>query len=369
MAKAVLKLFIVLLLLCDVNGQTKRENIDRTKTLAQTTLLNLKVDFVDATLASFSYELDSKVYALFISNSSKAERRVFISENNVINPDDTLIYPQLKQIGNVGRLVTSSFATEKGRFTLDGLPSQQDYFLHFFKKNTKDKDTLEYVKTFSFNTIAQKPKRQAIQVAFQDITDTSFLVTWINGDGERRIVVVAPGEEIDQPVNGKTYGWSSTYGEERARIGNGFVVYEGNDLRPKVKVTNLKPATKYIIGVYEFNGEGKYRNYLTSTSTNNPRIRTTRLSPPKNIEIETLSTDVCVFRWKKVAGANTYILDLAKDKDFRELVEPYVNLDIGDIGEFELSELKPKTSYFIRLKAKGDLGESEFSIPFEFKTK
>ncbi len=359
-------IFILIFVVIFVNNLNSQTKSPKGATKAEMGFIEKVI--VEENFASLFYSFDSNYYAMFISDISKPDARITIKERIVLN-NDTMTFPALRPRDKVGRLVCTSFESKHGTFAFDGLLSQKDYYLHLYKPISESNDTFKLVKTFAFNTIAKKPKFSANQISFEDVTDTSFVILFVNGDGEGRIVVVATTEQLPTPENGKDYKPSSIFGKEFSRIGKGFVVYDGNEQRPKVRITNLSPGKRYVVGVFEYNGSGKYRNYLLIPSSTNPRKRATLLSTPKILGVENVTTEGCNFQWKKVEGASTYIIDVALDKDFKELVEPYINLDVGGIGEFELSDLKPKTKYYIRLKAKGEAGESQFSPPFEFKTK
>ncbi|MGC9077126.1 MAG: fibronectin type III domain-containing protein [Candidatus Kapaibacteriota bacterium] len=324
-----------------------------------------KIESVAETSVFISFKADTTNYALFLSTSgeclTKGELLTFKNELGA----DTIDYPLLKLYPRIGKFIASSVPKE-GKICIKNLATRNDYWLLIYKVM---KDSLEYVAKTSFSTIAQKPEYQALNLAFDDVTDSSFVVSWVNGSGEGRILVLAEGERLETPENGKDYGSSSVFGKGGI-IGNKcFVVYDGKEPRPKVKVTGLEPSTKYTIAVFEYNGEGKYRHYNLAKESNNPRVLTTRLSPPKISSIEKVDENVYEIRWQESKGATSYILDVAKDKDFKQFVEPYQELDIGDLQKYEISDLVPNEKYFIRMKAKGPNGESAYSPTFELKTK
>ncbi len=320
---------------------------------------------VDVYLAKFQYRLNESNLALFISEESTVKKLLILSERRTI-VDDTLMYPLLPWIKPYGKFVGYPFKNLSGEIVFEGLVPQKDYYLHLFRPTGVESDTFELVHTLGFNTLAQEPTYPATNLAFEDKTDTSFVITWLNGDGEGRIVVVAPEGAVSTPEDGRAYQASSVYGKDFARQGNGFVVYDGNERRPKVKITGLKPATKYTVAVYEYNGSGKYRNYNTEPASNNPRTIATKLQAPKITKVVRTEEGAYLIRWSKVVGAYTYILDLAEDKNFEKRIEPYIDIDVGDLGEFELSDL-PKKKYYLRIKAKGEVGESNYSPTFEIK--
>lgn len=332
---------------------------------SETGSIQLHKEAYDEHSAIFNYKLEDKNYALFISEKADVEKIVVIKEIKPIGKD-TVMFTALKKFGNIGKLIASTFETNSGRLCINDLPSEKDYYLHLYKRKTDKPDTFELLHTLEFNTLAQSPGRSSRNLTFDEVTDTSFFVKWLNGDGEGRIVVVAPEGAVSTPEDGRAYQASSVYGKDFARQGNGFVVYDGNERRPKVKITGLKPATKYTVAVYEYNGSGKYRNYNTEPASNNPRTIATKLQAPKITKVVRTEEGAYLIRWSKVVGAYTYILDLAEDKNFEKRIEPYIDIDVGDLGEFELSDL-PKKKYYLRIKAKGEVGESNYSPTFEIK--
>ncbi len=326
--------------------------------------LQLTIEEIAETTAEIKYEADSANYAIFISTLESCEKTLPWTGNFALK--DTAIYPILKNYPKVGKLVASGLSAKKGKIFFVELASRNDYWIHIFKKQG---DSLIYYKSFQFNTIAKKPELQAYQIAFDDVTDTSFVVSWVNGSGEGRILVVAKGEKFDKPENGKEYKASNALGKGDLIKGTTSVVYDGKDLRPKIKVTGLEPGTKYAVGVFEYNGNGKYRHYNIASESNNPRVKATRIPAPIILNATPLEEGVYQIKWKKSKGAITYLLDLARDREFKQIVEPYKDLDIGDLESYEISDLERNAKYYIRLKAKGEFGESLYSPVFELKTK
>jgi|DewCreStandDraft_5_1066085.scaffolds.fasta_scaffold25627_2 hypothetical protein len=348
-------------------AQVKQKKSEvRSKNVVSKPLNIIKINQVGSESVGFQYSLSSEEFALLISTSLEAEKNVVIEAKNTV-VSDTVIFPLLKSVGKAGMLVASRFKSRVGNLGIKGLEPRKDYFLNLYKAKSRGNDTFQLVKTYGFNTLAREPEVQSYQLAFESVTDNSFVLTFVNGNGEGRIVVIAEGENIDLPENGKQYKASPTYGTESTRIGKSFVVYDGKEVRPRVAVEGLKPATKYVVAVFEYNGEGKYRHYNTTSALNNQRTTTTKIPAPKILKVVATSSETYLVKWEKVVGATTYILDLALDETFQNRVEPFVDLDVGNLGEFELSELVTKKTYYLRIKAKGPSGESLYSSVFKFK--
>ncbi|MEI6091839.1 MAG: T9SS type A sorting domain-containing protein [bacterium] len=74
-----------------------------------------------------------------------------------------------------------------------------------------------------------------------------------------------------------------------------------------------------------------------------------------------------LMQWKTVPSATYYIHQIAKDLQFQDGFKetPYIVLNNARVGEYVYSEF---TTYYWRVKAKNTECESDWSVPFSFKT-
>ncbi len=105
------------------------------------------------------------------------------------------------------------------------------------------------------------PTIQASDIIFSDVTSSSMTISWTNGDGTNRIVLIKEGSAVDSdPVYGTTYTASNIYGNG-SEIGTGnYVIYNGTG--NSVTVYNLDGYTVYHVAVYEFSGPPGLEYYL-----------------------------------------------------------------------------------------------------------
>ncbi len=125
-------------------------------------------------------------------------------------------------------------------------------------------------------TTAGEPTTSATSVEFSAVKDTRMTISWTNGDGQNRIVLVKEAGAVDgTPSDNTSYSDSTEFGEG-AEVGSGnYVVYNGNG--NSVTVTGLTAETIYHVSVFEFNGtDGMGRFRTTSPATGN----TTTLPTP-----------------------------------------------------------------------------------------
>lgn len=114
---------------------------------------------------------------------------------------------------------------------------------------------------FGNSLVVTEPTVQAAGVGFSNISSTGMTVSWTNGDGARRIVLVREGSPVDSdPVDGTGYTANTIFGSG-AEIGAGnYVVYSstGNS----VDITGLSRGEMYHVAVFEYNGSGGLEDYL-----------------------------------------------------------------------------------------------------------
>ncbi|MBW6502477.1 MAG: fibronectin type III domain-containing protein, partial [Bacteroidales bacterium] len=105
------------------------------------------------------------------------------------------------------------------------------------------------------------PTIQASDIIFTDVTSSSMTISWTNGDGTNRIVLIKAGDPVDSdPEYGTTYTASNIFGNG-SELGTGnFVVYNGTG--NSVTVLNLDAKTTYHVAIYEFSGPPGMEFYL-----------------------------------------------------------------------------------------------------------
>lgn len=90
----------------------------------------------------------------------------------------------------------------------------------------------------------------------------SLILSWQNGDGASRLVVVRPAQAVvAAPADASSYPANARYGAGTALSGDEYVVYAGTG--SSVTVSGLTVGQTYYAAVYEFNGSGCSAAYLT----------------------------------------------------------------------------------------------------------
>lgn len=107
------------------------------------------------------------------------------------------------------------------------------------------------------------PSVQASEIVIDNSLISQAEISWTNGNGGNRIVVVYPSAVYTAPTDGETYTANTAYGSGES-LGLGYVVYSGAG--SSVTVTGLTPGTTYYVKVFEAN----ITLYNTSVATDNP---------------------------------------------------------------------------------------------------
>ncbi len=124
--------------------------------------------------------------------------------------------------------------------------------------------------TFTLSSAwAQTPTIQASSISFSNSLSTSVTVSWAEGNGSARLVLVKAGSPVDSdPIDGTSYIANSNFGSG-AQLGTGnYVVYNGAG--NSFTMTGIISSTNYHVKVYEYNGSAGFELYNISSSSGNP---------------------------------------------------------------------------------------------------
>ncbi len=118
------------------------------------------------------------------------------------------------------------------------------------------------------NVIKQAPpSSQARNIRFiaddGSKTSSNITVEWDKGDGDFDLVKISDDGSFTDPVNGTEYAANNNYSGSGEQV-----VFSGEGT--SVTVFNLTSGQTYWFRVYEYNNEGTYTLYQTTTETANP---------------------------------------------------------------------------------------------------
>ncbi len=123
---------------------------------------------------------------------------------------------------------------------------------------------------------SSSPTTAASSVTTSAITSSSAKISWTNGDGARRLVVVKEGSAVNAtPVDNTGYNPNPAF-ESGTQLGSGnYAVYGGAS--NSVIVTGLDSETDYHVQIFEMNGIPGSEKFYTSSA---PTGSFTTAAPP-----------------------------------------------------------------------------------------
>lgn len=155
------------------------------------------------------------------------------------------------------------------------------------------------------------PTVQSSNISFTQVWPEQVSLSWIKGNGEKRIVVAKCNKEIKGiPLNGKTYYANNSFGSGSQVEPGEFVIYNGNG--NSINLTNLEPGKKYYFRVFEYNCFKE--QYLLTDAEDNPVSITTPVncSPPTiqayDITFSDPKKDRLTINWKNGNGTERILV-------------------------------------------------------------
>lgn len=139
--------------------------------------------------------------------------------------------------------------------TVSGLQPNTNYHFRIYEYDGNGA-TISYLVSASAtadSSTSQTPTIQASNVTFSNVSGNSMTVSWTNGNGERRLVLMKASAAVNaEPVVLTNYSPGEYFGSS-LELGNGNYPVSNTTLN-SVDVTNLTPGVTYHVAVYEFNG-------------------------------------------------------------------------------------------------------------------
>ncbi|ELR69992.1 hypothetical protein C900_04436 [Fulvivirga imtechensis AK7] len=111
---------------------------------------------------------------------------------------------------------------------------------------------------------APQPTVSSSSIEINSITETSAHISWVSGDGEKRLIIARVNQlptSSGEPKDGWDYNFNADFSSAPG-IGPNKIVYEGTG--NEMTISGLLPNTKYGIKIFEFNGYDSLTNYMGS---------------------------------------------------------------------------------------------------------
>lgn len=273
------------------------------------------------------------------TNGDGINRIVVMRAGNPVSglPSDGSTYTANSAFGSGTDLGAGNFVVYNGNGTMTtvtGLTIGVTYHVAVFEYNCLP-GSEDYLSTLTTNianeTIAcgGTPTTAASGVTFPSIGTNSLNISWTNGDGANRIVVVREGAAVTAtPTNNTTYTANGALGSGTDMGSNQYVVYNGTG--STVTVTNLNPATTYHVAVFEYNCFPGIESYMPVFTTNIGN-ETTLATPPPPTTLSLGDIVIIGVNANNNACSGNVAEDLVSLVAFKDIT-PGTSIDITDNG-------------------------------------
>ena len=168
---------------------------------------------------------------------------------------------------------------------------------------------------FSLSASAQPPSVNASNLRFTNVYCNQLRVSWTNGNGDSRVVLVQEGGTSLQtnPVDFQSYNANTEFGKGTKLNDSTYSVFSGTG--SSVDITGLKKNTRYVIAVYEFNTNSGNYEYLTGTGIAESSVTTESITANFTIDDRYQCLDGNNFTFTNtssntIGGGMTYVWDL-----------------------------------------------------------
>lgn len=117
--------------------------------------------------------------------------------------------------------------------------------------------------------VVEPPTVQTSGLVFSNTGPTNLGLSWVSGNGDRRVVKINTANSFTAPADGSDPAANTVYGGAGEQV-----VYNsyGSSLP---SVTGLTPGTTYWFRAWEYNGAGILTRYDTATAAGNPAFAAT----------------------------------------------------------------------------------------------
>jgi hypothetical protein len=336
--------------------------------------------------------LEGNAVTLSFTKGNGARRLIIAREGSPVSfvPQDGQSYTGSAAFGSGQEVKTGEYVLSTGTSTsivVSNLTMNTLYYFTIFEYDGLGTAAAYQTDLFcsgSVNT-ASAPSIAASNIQFSNISNTSVTISWDNGDGLRRLVVVRKSSELQGlPESLTRYAPSTSY-QYGSNVGtNNYAVYSntGNS----VNVTGLQAGETYSAAVFEYNGNNApvYKDDFFPSASFSTSLAPTIAA--KNIQFKNIEGNRLSVSWQN--GNGNFRLLVAKAGSPVE-GKPSDNVDYtantsfgsGDVlneGEFviannnvssvTMTNCQPGLTYHFAIFEYNKIGDNRYYLSSSFAT-
>ncbi|HEV7779768.1 MAG TPA: T9SS type A sorting domain-containing protein [Chitinophagaceae bacterium] len=253
------------------------------------------------------------------TNGNGTSRLVVARANTAVNanPVDLTSYIANSSFGAGSEIGTGNFVVAKTSGTstnVAGLVSGTTYHFAVYEYNGVFNPL--YLRPGATGNVTTQgaPQTQATNVSAGSVTATTLQLTWTNGSGNSRLVLMKQGSAVNaNPADNGAYTANTAFGAG-TQLGTGnYVVYKaaGNS----VTITGLIPNTVYHFAVFEYNAFGANSQFLV-TNPARGNATTLQVLPVTLLEFNAEPYNNTIrLKWATAQETNSSHFDIEKSAD------------------------------------------------------
>ena len=289
---------------------------------------------------------------------------VYSATSNIMDAQ-ILLYESSNQIEIIyGSSTTSSSTT--GQVGIRGTTTSSDYQNRSTSSNwsstiagTSNSSTVTFSSTvspvsgltFRWSPPApcQAPVDQATSLTFGSISNSSISGSFTAAASAPSgyLVVRSTSATPPTPTDGTTYSTGST------SLGTGTSVVQTSSATSFTN-SSLTGNTTYYYYIFSYNNTSCSGGPIYLSASPLSLSTTTCASAPSVSAATSISTNGFTSNWSASnGGASSYLLYLATDNSFINIVSGYNGIDVGNVTTYEVTGLSASTTYYYRLVAVG----------------
>lgn len=252
--------------------------------------------------------IEGNAVTLSFTKGNGARRLIVAREGSPVSfvPQDGQSYTGSTAFGSGEEVKSGEYILSAGTSTsivVTNLKLDTHYYFSIFEYDGLGATAAYQTDVFcsgSVNT-ASAPSVAASNIQFSNISNTSVTVSWDNGDGSRRLVVVKKSSDLQGlPANLIRYAPSTSY-QYGSNVGaNNYSVYSNSG--NSVTITGLQAGETYSVAVFEFNGNNApvYKSDVFPSASFSTSLAPTIAA--KNIQFKNIEGNRLSLSWQNGNG-------------------------------------------------------------------
>jgi len=246
-------------------------------------------------------------------------RLVLARQGSAVNADpvDLTIYNGSSVFGSGAQIGAGNYILYRSNGTsvnVTGLTSGTTYHFAVFELNGSNGPVYMLSPARAQITTPGAPQIQAVNISAGSITANTMQLSWTNGSGNRRLVLMKQASAVDaNPVDNTTYTANSFFGSG-TQIGSGnYVVFDGT--ASSALITGLSSNTTYHFAVFEYNSFGATSQFLLANPARGNA--TTQLGLPVTfLEFTAVQENKTIkLQWSTAQEQNSSHFEILKSTD------------------------------------------------------